>query len=156
MTSARPFQGSLFAEDFLRETIKNTADWSTIPDTSIEELEGALRKVFGAFPTSQSPNESQTEDDLIWPVLAQLGWTESLRKQNLSARGRDDVPDGLLFADAAAKQRANQVAEGWARYEHGEIVVESKRWLRPLDRRSGEKGRRIGAVHSNAALSPAR
>ena len=140
MTSARPFQGSLFAEDFLRETIKNTADWSTIPDTSIEELEDALRKVFDAFPKSQSPNESQTEDDLIWPVLAQLGWTESLRKQNLSARGRDDVPDGLLFADAAAKQRANQVAEGWARYEHGEIVVESKRWLRPLDRRSGKRG----------------
>ncbi len=47
---------------------------------------------------------------------------------------------GSLFADAAAKQRANEVAEGSARYEHGETVVESKRWLRPLDRRSGRRG----------------
>ena len=37
------------------------------------------------IPITGSPNESQTEDDLIWPVLAHLGWTESLRQQNLSA-----------------------------------------------------------------------
>ena len=140
MTTGRPFQGSLFAEDFLRESIKELADWSAIQDAEIDELEAALHSVLDSFPTNRSPNESQTEDDLIWPVLAQLGWTDSLRQQNLSARGREDVPDGLLFADAAAKQRANQVAEGWARYEHGEIVVESKRWLRPLDRRSGRRG----------------
>ncbi len=99
-----------------------------------------LSSVFDGFPSSLSPNESQTEDDLIWPVLKLLGWTESLRQQNLSAHGREDVPDGLLFADSEAKLRANRVAEGWARYEHGEIVVESKRWLRPLDRRSGRRG----------------
>ena len=54
---------------------------------------------------------SQTEDDLIWPVLARLGWTASLRQQNLSAYGRVDVPDGLLFADEAAKDQANGFAE---------------------------------------------
>ena len=140
MTTGRPFQGSLFAEDFLRESIKNLADWSAIQDAEIDELEAALHSVFDGFPTNLSPNESQTEDDLIWPVLKLLGWTESLRQQNLSARGRENVPDGLLFADAAAKQRANQVAEDWARYEHGQTVVESKRWLRPLDRRSGRRG----------------
>ena len=140
MTTGRPFQGSLFAEDFLRESIKNLADWSAIQDAEIDELEADLRSVFDRFPTNLSPNESQTEDDLIWPVLTRLGWTESLRQQNLSARGRENVPDGLLFADAAAKQRANQVAEDWARYEHGQTVVESKRWLRPLDRRSGRRG----------------
>ena len=140
MTTGRPFQGSLFAEDFLRESIKELADWSAIQDAEIDELEAALHSVFDSFPTNRTPNESQTEDDLIWMVLTRLGWTESLRQQNLSARGREDVPDGLLFADAAAKQRANQVAEDWARYEHGEIAVESKRWLRPLDRRSGRRG----------------
>ena len=140
MTTGRPFQGSLFAEDFLRESIKNLADWSAIQDAGIDELEADLHSVFDGFPTNLSPNESQTEDDLIWPVLTRLGWTDSLRQQNLSARGRENVPDGLLFADAAAKQRANQVAEDWARYEHGQTVVESKRWLRPLDRRSGRRG----------------
>ena len=53
------------------------------------------------------------------------------------------MPDGLLFADDAAKDRANGLAEEWRRYGHGLAVVESKRWLRPLDRRSGGKGEGI-------------
>ncbi len=109
-------------------------------DVALDHLKAALRRLFDGFPTNRSPNESQTEDDLIWPVLTRLGWTESLRQQNLSARGREDVPDGLLFADSGAKQRANAFAEDWRRYEHGMAVVESKRWLRPLDRRSGLRG----------------
>src|SRR6266436_2711654 len=85
-------------------------------------------------------NSSQTEDDLIWPVLSRLGWTESLRQQNLAPRGREDVPDGLLFGESAAKARANTFPEEWRRYEFGLAVVESKRWRRPLDRRSGRRG----------------
>lgn len=141
MTGGPPFQGSLFAEDFLRDSIGTLDDWQAIPDSVIDELGTDLRKIFDNLPTNHSPNESQTEDDLIWPVLDQLGWTQNLKQQNLSFCGREDVPDGLLFTDAAAKQRANQVAEEWARYEHGEMVVESKRWLLPLDRQSrgGEK-----------------
>ena len=99
-----------------------------------------MRDVFDGFPIAGSPNESQTEDDLIWPVLLQLGWKASLRQQNLSAQGREDVPDGLLFTDAAAKDRANGFTEEWKRYAFGLAVVESKRWLRPLDRRSGRRG----------------
>src|SRR3546814_13226901 len=85
------------------------------------------------FPRESSPNESQTEDDFIWPILAELGWSESLRQQNLSAGGRLDVPDGLLFIDDDAKDRANAQPEEWRRFEHGAAVVESKRWARPLD-----------------------
>src|SRR6267378_194172 len=58
---------------------------------------------FDRFPTAQLPNENQTEDDLIWPILTRLGWTESLRQQNLAPRRREDVPDGLLFEDDAGK-----------------------------------------------------
>ena len=112
MTMVRPFEGSLFAEDFLRETIAELRDWRDLADEGLADLEAALRGLFNRFPTALSPNESQTEDDLIWPVLARLGWTASLRQQNLSARGREDVPDGLLFADGASKDRANRFAEG--------------------------------------------
>ena len=140
MTMGRLFEGSLFAEDFLREAITELRDWRGVADEELADLEAALRGLFSRFPTDLSPNESQTEDDLIWPVLAQLGWTASLRQQNLSALGRQDVPDGLLFADDTAKDRANRFAEEWRRYEHGISVVESKRWLRPLDRRSGRPG----------------
>ena len=134
------FQGSLFASDFLCDAITRSLDWQELGDASLEDLEAALRAICDRFPAAVAPNESQTEDDLIWPVLARLGWTASLRQQNLSAYGRVDVPDGLLFADEAAKGQANSFAEEWRRYELGLAVVESKRWLRPLDRRSGRHG----------------
>ena len=134
------FQGSLFASDFLCDAITRSLDWQELDDASLEDLEAALRAICDRFPAAGAPNESQTEDDLIWPVLARLGWTASLRQQNLSAYGRVDVPDGLLFADEAAKGQANGFAEEWRRYELGLAVVESKRWQRPLDRRSGRHG----------------
>ena len=140
MSIATPFHGSLFANDFLRDSVTHLDDWRNISTAALDTLESSVRDVFNGFPSGGSPNESQTEDDLIWPVLAQLGWTASLRQQNLSAHGREDVPDGLLFPDAAAKDRANSFAEEWKRYEFGLAVIESKRWGRPLDRRSGRRG----------------
>ena len=119
MNADNAFQGSLFASDLLCDSIAESTDWQELDDSSLEDLEDDLRKFFARFPINGSPNESQTEDDLIWPVLARLGWTESLRQQNLSTVGREDVPDGLLFADQAAKDRANGFAEEWRRYELG-------------------------------------
>ena len=140
MSAGRPFRGSLFAEDFLRESIVDLPDWQDFDELMLDAVDSTLRDIFAHFPADLSPNESQTEDDLIWPVLRQLGWTANLRQQNLSAHGREAVPDGLLFADNAAKQRANAFAEEWKRYQHGLAIAESKRWLRPLDRRSGRRG----------------
>ncbi len=134
------FQGSLFSGDFLTESITRLADWQLIDAPAVQALQRDLRKIYDRFPITKTPNESQTEDDLIWPVLARMGWTASLRQQNLAAKGRDDVPDGLLFADDAAKTTANSFGEEWKRYGFGLAVVESKRWSRPLDRRSGRRG----------------
>ena len=134
------FQGSLFANDFLCDSVVETPDWQAIDDAALDNLEAALGTIVERFPIDGSPNESQTEDDLIWPVLGVLGWTANLRQQNLSASGMTDVPDGLLFADDAMKDRANRFAQEWRRYELGLAVVESKRWRRPLDRRSGNAG----------------
>lgn len=134
------YQGSLFSSDFLTESTTRLSDWSGIDDAATDALAVRLSEVFAHFPTRQSPNESQTEDDLIWPILGALGWTASLRQQNLTPKGREDVPDGLLFKDAAAKAQANRTPEEWRRYEFGLAIVESKRWTRPLDRRSGRHG----------------
>ena len=70
-------------------------------------------------------------------MLARLGWTQKLRQQNLSAKGHEHVPDGLLFADAQARARANAMADEWRRYGEGAAIVESKRWGCPLDSRAG-------------------
>ena len=50
------------------------------------------------------------------------------------------MPDGLLFEDEAAKDHANGLAEEWRRYAFGLAIVESKRWRRLVDRRSGYRG----------------
>lgn len=140
MSSEIASQGSLFTSDFLTETIQGVSEWSALDDVDLNQFSASLRAVFDRFPISQTPNESQTEDDLIWPILEELGWTESLRQQNLSPRGREDVPDGLLFESTETKAKANSFPEEWKRYEFGRAVVESKRWARPLDRRSGRRG----------------
>jgi hypothetical protein len=126
--------GALFTTDYLVEAIKATAAYRAV---DVVGLRARLDQIAATFPQNQRTNESQTEDDFIWPVLTSLGWSESLRQQNLTVTGRDDVPDGLLFADAAAKAAANAQRDQWRRYAHGLAVIESKRWARPLDRASG-------------------
>ena len=113
---------------------------NTLAEGALDRFKEAVEEIFAPFPISQRPNETQTEDDLIWPILGALGWTAWLRQQNLSPKGRDDVPDGILFESDETKNRANGYPEEWKRYEPGCAVVESKRWGRPLDRRSGRRG----------------
>lgn len=126
--------GSLFTTDYLAEAIKADPAYSVV---DVVALRIALGRIAAAFPQSHKTNESQTEDDFIWPVLGVLGWKDTLRQQNLTVSGRDDVPDGLLFADADAKAAANAMPDQSKRYAHGLAMVESKRWARPLDRASG-------------------
>jgi hypothetical protein len=137
------FQGSLFTHDFLTQSISDNPDWAQLTDSTIDELARELQALFAKFPVSQTPNETRTEDDLIWPILRCLGWSQSMRQQNLTVKGREDVPDGLLFADAAAKAQADQHVEEYKRYQFGLAVVESKRWKRPLDRRSSKRGEEL-------------
>lgn len=132
--SAMFISGALFSTDYLTDAIKAEATYKAVDAGA---LRARLVDIAEAFPKNSKTNESQTEDDFIWPVLDVLGWKDSLRQQNLTVTGRDDVPDGLLFADAAAKAVANAQDDQWRRYAHGLAVVESKRWARPLDRASG-------------------
>ena len=135
--------GGLFGHGFLSAGIMQEDVWSTVDEAELSDVKTALMRVFEAFPAEHKPNEQQTEDDLIWKVFAILGWDDHLRQQNLSVSGRDDVPDGLLFLDAATKARANEFGEEWKRYEFGSALVESKRWNRPLDRCSGRRGEEL-------------
>ena len=134
------FSGTLFADDFLRETAIRADAYRALDDGMIDGIDSAFREIFDRFPADQSPNETQTEDDLIWPILRRLGWTAHLRQQNLAPRGRSDVPDGLLFVDDETKDRANTHRREWRRYVFAIAIVESKRWHMPLDRRGQSDG----------------
>ena len=129
--------GALFTQDYLVEGITGTAQFRGVDDA---DARAKLTAIFAGFPHASGPNEATTEGDLIWPILNALGWSEYLTQQNLSASGRADVPDGLLFIDAAAKSSANAHPEEYKRYSHGAAIIESKRWGRALDRAEGRKG----------------
>ena len=146
------FQGSLFTSDFLVDSITQSNEWKSLDDQFVDEFSEKLNLIYSSFPTQQTPNETQTEDDLIWKILECLGWGDFLRQQNLSIRGRDDVPDGLLFKDLEAKNQANSFPEEWKRYQVGLAIVESKRWKRPLDRQSASRGERDQLAPSTQML----
>lgn len=129
--------GALFTQDYLVEGITQSQAWAAIDAAALRER---LAAILAGFPHASSPNEATTESDLVWPVLEALGWGDYLTQQNLSEKGRVDVPDGLLFIDAEAKAKANAYPEEWRRYECGAAIVESKRWGRALDRAEGRKG----------------
>ena len=129
--------GALFTQDYLSEGITGTPQYMGV---DVAAMRATLAVILATFPHASRPNEATTESDMVWPVLKALGWDDYLTQQNLSATGRTDVPDGLLFISADAKARANSHPEEWKRYQFGAAIVESKRWGRALDRAEGRKG----------------
>lgn len=129
-----PARGGLFTRDFLSEGIAHTAAWREASADEFETFAARVGALFAAFPTDGAPNESQTEQDLIFPLLAALGWEHALTQPTASRRGRTDVPDVLLFASAEAKSRANSERVPADKLRHGVAIVENKAWRRPLDR----------------------
>ncbi|MDE0647404.1 MAG: N-6 DNA methylase [Cyanobacteria bacterium MAG IRC4_bin_6] len=141
--SPAPWRGSLFAQDFLKPNgpLADSWAWKGLGDGELAAVEAGLREVVERFPRQHQPNEATTEDELIWPVLQCLGWQAVLRQQRLSSRGWEDVPDGVLFANGAAKAKALEQEEEWRRYGHGAALVEAKRWGVGLDRSSDQQKR---------------
>lgn len=129
--------GALFTQDYLVEGIRGSAQYAGVDPGALRQ---GLASILAGFPHASKPNEATTESDLVWPILKALGWQDYLTQQNLSASGRVDVPDGLLFIDADAKAKANAHPEEWLRYRFGAAVLESKRWGRALDRAEGRAG----------------
>jgi hypothetical protein len=137
MSIETSFRGSLLTSDFLINEIIESADWKSVSDQDIERFTDVLQSIFNAFLEAPTPDEACTADNLIWPVLKELGWTHFSRRQSLAASGLKDIPDGLLFGDEAAKQQADTYLEDWRRYQHGIAIVVSKQWLSPLDEQVG-------------------
>ncbi|MEO6967760.1 MAG: hypothetical protein ABI132_04790 [Rhodanobacteraceae bacterium] len=125
--------GQLFTSDFLRDGIRETSGWASA-ETEFGVFRAAVQKVFVEVQPDFALNEAQTEDEIILPVLKALGWTEHLRQATANSSGRADVPDFLLFASPQAKREALATRQLDRRYRRGALVVEAKRWLRPLDR----------------------
>ena len=137
-------QGKLFTQDFLREGIKETDAWKCLDSNELTRFRKCIGAIFDTFPPDSQANEAVTETEIVFKVLEALGWA-SLPQQTASSKGRQDVPDVLLFADTATKQAALAERKDEQRYRHGAAIVECKRWRRPLDR-----GDRTDPLDANA------
>ena len=137
------FDGRLFTRDFLLEGIQETSAWAELNADEVERLRRDAKAAMEALAARKNPNEAQTEDDLVYPLLEMVEWSDREVQPNASVKARLDVPDALLFPDATAKTVAGGL-DAWERFQHGQCIVEAKRWGRALDRetrgRKGEEG----------------
>ena len=139
--------GQLFTHYFLTDGIKATAEWKALvarPEAFATFRDGVCQK-YDTLSRSADPNEAVTEQDLIRPILELLGWTDYLPQQG-SIRN-EDIPDHLLFADAAAKQRAAAKRKPRDRYRDALVVEESKRFGLALDARDKDGETMAGSPH---------
>ena len=134
--------GHLFTEYFLTDGIRHTPERQSQRPAFVAFRDDA-RRLFQDFPTAPNPNETQTEQDLIRPLLQLLGWTDDLPQQTTS--GGEDRPDLLLFPDPQAKTRASSQASP---YLQALAVAELKRFRRPLDTRGPGKGTQASSPHA--------
>ena len=139
--------GQLFTHYFLTDGIKATAEWkaSLARPEAFAAFRDGVRQRYEALSLSADPNEAVTEQDLIRPVLELLGWADYLPQQG-SVRN-EDIPDHLLFADAAAKQCAAAKRKPHDRYRDALVVEESKRFGLALDIRDENDKTVSGTPH---------
>ncbi len=119
--------GQLFTHYFLTDGIKATAEWQASQSEAFAAFRDGVARHYDALSRSRNPNEARTEEELIRPVLALLGWTEYVPQP--SAAGHEDIPDHLLFADAESKARSGNP------FQYATVVEESKRFGLALDSR---------------------
>ena len=109
------FRGGLFAGDLLADAAVRPGDWPALGDADLDDLEASFRAVFARFPVSQSPNEEpdRRRSHLAGPPPPRVDGEPPGSRTSPPTAARTS-PTGLLFADQAAKDRANDLAEGVA------------------------------------------
>ena len=134
--------GHLFTEYFLTDGIRATPE-RRAQAPAFAAFHKEARRLFQDFANYHNPNETQTEQDLIRPLLELLGWTDDLPQQ--TSRGGEDIPDLLLFADPQAKTRAGSQASP---YLEALAITELKRFGTEFDKRGPGKGVQASSPHA--------
>ena len=124
--------GQLFTQYFLTDGIRTTAEWESV-GSAFPEFRSAIAPLYDNFSVRANPNEAETEQDLIRPVLELLGWKDYLPQQGTAQH--EQVPDHLLFRGSEGKDKAAARANTADRYQYAMVVQESKRFGLSLDSR---------------------
>jgi hypothetical protein len=152
--------GGLFSRYYLDEGVQQDAAWTALGDADVARFLTSVTALLGKIPASGKLAEAETESLIIFPVLTALGWFHL--PQQPAAKRREDVPDALLFLDAAAQQHAIGLPPGIERWKQAAVVNENKAWDLPLDRAAGKIARtpasqalrylRLADEHTTGAL----
>lgn len=127
-------RGNLFSNYFLEEGIKNTEDWKRCTEKEIREIYSKIRSVYVQFSKRKKPDEADTEDGLIEPILKYFGFYWS-RQKSPSQKGRQDIPDYILFPDENSKNEFDKEDPSYKPWYKAICILEGKRWRRSLDKR---------------------
>ena len=137
--------GQLFTHYFLTDGIKTTPEWQASA-SAIGEFRDRTKPVYETLKLHHSPNEATTEQGLIRPILEALGWMDYLPQQG--AKGNEDIPDHLLFADSQSKEHATGRTNSQDRYLDALLIEESKRFALSLDSRDPNDNAKPGSPHA--------
>ena len=135
--------GHLFTQYFLTDGIRATPE-RRAQAPAFAQFRDAARRLFQDFAAYHEPNETQTEQELIRPLLQLLGWTDDISQP--TAPGGEDRPDLLLYQDTQAKARAT--SSETSPYLAALAVAELKRFRRLLDTRGPGKGTQASSPHA--------
>ena len=126
-------KGSLFSNYFLEEGIKATEDWKRYSEEELGNIYSKISEVFKSFSKRKRPDEADTEDGLIRPIIELLGFQWS-RQKSPSRKGRQDVPDFVLFPDKKSKEDFDKEPSERKPWDKAICILEGKRWKRNLDK----------------------
>ena len=100
-------QGQLFSQDFLLRGVLDTPPCQALDAAAFAAFDAALRSIYAPLDAYSTINEAQTEALVINKVLGALGWgDDTLPQVNSDPRGRESVPDCMLFANPEQKALA--------------------------------------------------
>ena len=125
----------LFSDHFLSKRLPAESPlWSSeksVAQTTFDKILGQHKKFTSTY---KNPNEAQTEDDFIRPVLTLLGYSYIVQTP-LKHKGKFNQPDYSLFTDEKTKKEAGslKVKEQEAFYSKALAICDAKYWARPLD-----------------------
>ena len=131
----------LFSDHFLRKRLPAESPvWSSEKAAAQNCFEKILPQYKKFTSTYKSPNEAQTEDDFIRPVLSFLGYSYIVQT-SLKHKGKSNQPDYALFADDKTKKDAGsfKVKEQEAFYGKALAICDAKYWGRSLDIKLSDK-----------------
>ena len=99
--------GQLFTSYFIEEGILRTDAWqeSLSQPSAFDSFRAQALALLQNAANFHTINEAATEQELIRPLFELLGWVDYLPQQGSDRN--EDIPDHLLFGDAASKARAS-------------------------------------------------